>query len=83
MALLNLDNVSGHAIVGLDSEMLNWVTDESSDRMLYELSTSFLDLLNSEELPEIELDNVVVEELNKIEKECIPKSSQKQTDSTI
>ena len=48
---------------------------------MYELLTSFLGLLNSEELPDIELDTTLVEELNELEKQSGPKSSQKQTDN--
>ena len=77
-ALINFDNIPGGEIGlrGLDTEMLKWVSEASS---------TFAEMLESEELPFLndQLSSDVVEELNRLEKDSIPKSSQKQTDSTI
>lgn len=85
MALINFDNIPGRQISGFNTEMLNWVTEESSCRNLFELSDDFLQMLDCEELPYLneELSSEIMEELNQLEKDSVPKSSQKQTDSTI
>jgi len=72
--LLNLSNIPGGLISGMDDEMLDWVTKEGNERELYELSDKFLNHLNSydvEDLPE-DIEN----ELKTIEAACIPKSTE-------
>ena len=49
MALLNLNNVPGEMISGLNDEELDFVTPESNMRELFEMSGSFLDMLNDRE----------------------------------
>jgi hypothetical protein len=83
MALINLNNVPGHQISGMDSEMLDWVTNESGTRELFELGPEFINLLNNEEISLIDLSQDFVEELHILEKSSIPESSQKQTDVAI
>ena len=81
---MNLKNIPGKEVCGIDTATLNWIVDESSDRYLVEMSTSFLDMLNSEEFDFDEtLSADITNELNELEKSCIPQSSQRQTDSVI
>ena len=47
MPLLNLNNVPGEMISGLNDEELDFVTSESNMRELFEMSGSFLDMLNT------------------------------------
>jgi len=83
MSLLNLENIPGRMISGLDGEMLDWVTQESNYREVIELSHSFSrDIHENEisiynEFPEV--DESVLRELDKIESDGIPKSTARQT----
>jgi integrase len=77
----------------MDTATLDWTTEASNDRYLYELSDSFLNYLNSEQdMPveeleilenEIGLSGEVVENLNNQEMESMAKSSKIQMDNTI
>ena len=84
--LLNFDNVPNNMISGLDTDELNWVTMESGERELIELSGSFLDMLNeieqSEEISE-ELSAEIVKDLDILEQENIPRSCVKQMDASV
>ena len=44
--MLNLDNVQGHRISGLGTEELQWVSRESNDRYLMEVSDDLISYLN-------------------------------------
>ena len=51
---LNLNNIPGKMISGLSTEMLNFVSEASSSRFLYELDQTFLDeLLTTDEMDSI------------------------------
>ena len=81
MAQLNLENIPGKQISGLDTNELEWVTEESSDRFLKELSKDFLDFLEGSTYTEIQQD--ILKELDELEKQGIPNSSQKQMNEAI
>lgn len=46
MNLLNFDNISNGIISGLNCETLQWVMRELNKREIYEMSDSFLSMLN-------------------------------------
>ena len=83
MSLLNVENIPGKMISGLDEEMLEWVTHESNYRNVIELSHSFSreiyesEISISNEFPEV--DDSVLRELDKIESDGVPKSTARQT----
>ena len=52
MALLNLNNVPGNIISGMNSSELEWLTTESSERFVFELSDDFLSMLDGIEFSE-------------------------------
>ena len=81
MSLINFSNIPGNQISGLNDEMLAWVTEESNERVLEEISTSFLQSLDDITLSEIPED--VQKELDQIEKDSIPKTSVKQMNEAI
>ena len=81
MSLLNLANVPGNIISGMDDEVLNFVSNESSDRYLYEFSSSFLDFLSREE--SIDIPEEISIELAEMEKQFTPKSTMKQMEKTV
>lgn len=79
MALLNLNNVPCGEISGMDEEHLDWVTGESSDRYIYEISQSFMEMLNdeSEDIPN-DIDAEIEDSLRIMEEEALPKSTKDQ-----
>ena len=70
--LLNLENVPGRIISGMDSGTSDWVSKESNERNLLEISDNFLDYLNSCDVHDIPED--IEKELRVIEAACIPKT---------
>ena len=78
-SLMNMSNIPGEIISGLSTEDLHFVTSEASTRFVKELDDAFLSELNeiSKDLPT--LTNEQLEELNKIEADAVPKSTDKQT----
>ena len=82
MSLLNLINVPNNEISGLSEEMLTWVTSESGDRYITELTKSFEDELNQievyEDLNEETL-TILREAETYVSKAEFPQSTQKQT----
>lgn len=80
MSLLNLYNVPGQMISGMDGNLLDWVTDQSNYRFLDELNCSFdNNLLQIEnDIEVVDLSNEIQEALNKIEKDSIPASTKSQ-----
>ena len=82
--LLNLQNIPSNMISGMSGDDLQWVSHESSERYISELSRSFQqDLENwyAEEIPA--LDSDISDILRNAEKESIPRSTAKQTMSHI
>jgi len=82
MSLLNLGNVPNNEICGLSDEMLNWVTTESCDRYITELTKGFQEELENMEVYE-DLDDETLKMLREVESKVIPQSTQKQTRNHI
>ena len=78
MSLLNIENIPGGMISGLSDEQLQFVTLESGERFLTELSVDFqVDLDRDRELPSLTEEQLSY--LNSIEKIAIPKATSNQT----
>lgn len=75
MSLLNLDNVPGGMISGLSDDMLEWVSKESNNRELIELSSSFVNQILSNEREIGDISEEIDVELKKLEDESVPKST--------
>ena len=73
MTLINFKNVPAAMISGLDTECLEWVSGESNERIVSEISSDFLDFLQSEEIKDIPEE--ISHELKELEDKCIPKST--------
>lgn len=78
MSLLNLVNVPNQQISGLNDEMLNFVSKESGDRYVLELSDQFFEELQETDTLPV-LSATELDELTKLEKSNIPKSTLDQT----
>ena len=76
MALLNLV-IPGNQISGVDSDFLEWATNQFNDRFLRELSDDFLQMLDNNESENIPVD--ISDELDLLEREFTPKTSLKAT----
>ena len=72
MSLLDMTNIPGQQISGCGDDELEWITTESMDRYLYELSDTFVRRLDEED---IDIDAQIDEDLRKIELSSIPKST--------
>lgn len=83
MSLLNLSNVPNNMISGLNDEMVEWVSEQSTERYLTEITSVFMENLNEEESTYYEVPDEVGQELNRIEKESIPTSTMKQTENYV
>lgn len=83
MSLLDMLNIPNGTITGLSTEELNWVTEESSERYLEEISDDFIRALSEIEIPETELTEDIIAELDQLEKDSTAKSSQKQMESAV
>ena len=78
MSLLNLVNVPNEMISGLNDEMLDFVSRESGDRCVLELSDQFRkELQETDSLPV--LSAAELDELVELEKSNVPKSTSDQT----
>lgn len=79
--MINYDNIPDHQISGLDTEELEWVSEQSGDRYLEELSDGFLNYLNGEEddISKTEISDEIQRELDLLEIEGTPQSTLKQT----
>ena len=78
MALLNLENIPSGQICGLSDEDLRFVTFESNERYVKELTTEFnQDLEKDNELPDLTEEQL--DYLRKIEESAVPKSTANQT----
>ena len=73
MSLLNMNNVPGEQICGLDSETLEFVTHESNYRFLSELDPTIFDDLP---IPDLTVDEE--KSLRELEESAIPKTTQDQ-----
>jgi len=84
MSLLNLTNVPGHEICGLDGETLEWATNISNERYIHELGTIFDENLDAMEFPFQDIQGLpadIEQELDKMENDSIPPSSKIQMKS--
>ena len=79
MSLLDFKNVPGGQISGVNDEESKWISSETFDRYLYELSDDFVRSLEEQEN---DINPEVDEELKKIENESIPKSTMDQMKRT-
>ena len=68
--MLNMNNIPEQQISGLDSNVLDWVSFQSSERCVNEISPEFLNYLNREEDPMTieELTTEIIAEMNATEK---------------
>ncbi len=80
--LINLSNIPNGMISGLGTDELEWISVESNDRFIDEISGDFLRYLNEEEASEA-ITSDILKELDDLEKECIPQSSLKQMNNEI
>lgn len=80
MSLINFSNIPTNEISGLDDAGLLWISKESMDRDIYEISEEFLEMLGENEIVEISED--IEEHLKNLEKEGVPKSTQAQMERT-
>jgi len=80
--MMNYENIPGNMISGLSDEVLQWVTSESGDRYLTELSYTFTEEIEKMEVFE-DIDDDILNALKKAESEITPKSTKQQTDYHI
>lgn len=87
MALLDMTNIPNQTISGVSTEELQWITEESSERMIKELDIEmFKDLdtfMDENENQYQELPNKILNELIEAEKSNTPKVTQSQTNAHI
>lgn len=84
MSLLNLKNIPGHEICGLDGETLEWASNISNERYVHELGAIFDVNLDAMEFPFQDILGLpadIEQELDKIENDSIPPSSKIQMKS--
>ena len=81
-SFIDLSNIPEGQVSDLDSETLTWVTEQSSEQFLSELSDGFLNFLNEEETSE-RVDEEILNELDELEKENTPRPSLQQTTANI
>lgn len=81
MALLNLQNIPGKQLSGLDNELIDFITNESNERYLHELSKDFSEEVNNINniFPEISLTEDEILELENLENSSIPFGTDQQT----
>ena len=79
--MLNFENIPGHQISGLGTEELEWVSRESNDRFLKELSDDLISYLNDVEGSSVP--QSILDELDQIEMQGIPPSSKSQMENTV
>ena len=77
-SMLNLENVPGNEISGNSTEELDWITRESNDRYLYELSAAFVESLDNLEDFSIDINEEIDRDLKILEGEALPKSTKEQ-----
>lgn len=84
-AILDLSNVPGGMISGMDTETLNWVTEESNTRYLQELDPKWIDeMLEGNNLEHFnDLSKEIEEEINAAERRSTPVSTKKQTEMYV
>lgn len=79
--MMNLDNFPGGMMSGVDDSFLDFFVNESSCRYITELDDGYTNSLNAIET--IEISEEEKQHLIELEKECIPMSTQQQTNQHI
>ena len=83
MTLLNMSNIPEGMIPGLSDEELNWVTEQSADRLVKELDPNFIGALLEENMDDFDdrgiLPSELEEEMKAFENENIPASTREST----
>jgi len=82
MSLLDLRNLPNNEVSGLSDEMLEWVTTESGERYISELSKSFQDDLDQMEVYE-DVDDEILQTMKNAETSATPLSTKMQTESHV
>ena len=74
---INLQNVPGQMISGLDADVVSWICEQSNQRVIEELSADFANNLQQleEDGTDIMLPIEIENQLNDIELSSIPESS--------
>ena len=77
---INLENVPNQMISGLDDDVVNWVCEQSNNRFIEELSSTFANTLQEQEDEGCGfiLSTDIEDELNEIEKASVPFSTKQQ-----
>lgn len=76
---MNFENIPGNLISGLSDELLEWVSIESGDRYITELSSSFAEELEQMEVFD-DVDDDILNAIKVAESEVTPSNTKKQTD---
>ena len=71
----NLRNLPNEMISGVSDAELQWITHESNDRYIKELSDKFLKELQSPEEDYTDIENDIINEMNEAEKSNVPNST--------
>ena len=64
----NLRNLPNEMVSGVSDEELQWITHESNDRYIKELSDEFLKEFQSPEEDYTDIENDIINEMNEAEK---------------
>ena len=83
MSLLNLNNIPENEISGLSDEMLEWVTTESGERYITELSKSFQEDLKNMEVYYEDVDDEILQVITNTEAAATPTSTKIQTERHV
>ena len=79
LMMINLDNIPGGTLSGVDDSMLDFVIQESNNRYITELDKSYLAALSTSESMETVLTEQQEEMLNELEKSALSTSTENQT----
>ena len=79
LMMINLDNIPGGMLSGVDDSMLDFVIQESNNRYMTELDKSYLVALSTSESMETVLTEQQEEMLNELEKSALSTSTENQT----
>lgn len=77
--MINMDNIPGGMISGLDEELLTFVTEESSERFVHEISSSFFNELEAIEKMDKVLSDEEEQKLIELEASSNSVATDKQT----
>ena len=82
---INFANIPGNSVSGLSDGELSWVSEQSMDRFMSELDEGFLKEFEFEEEDKSfqHVDDTIVEEMNKAERQLTPQATEKQTKTHV